>query len=404
MRWFIWIGMFFSSLSAMELGVDLFFSDGWVDSLSGKRVGLITNQSGVNSQLVSTLSLFTHNTHHMKVVAIFAPEHGLFGQVGAEKAVDHHTFENIPVYSLYGSTRRPTAAMLQGIDVLVYDIQDIGARSYTYATTLYYVMEEAAKKNIPVWVLDRPNPLGGDWVDGPMLDSKHRSFIGYMDIPYCHGMTVGELARFFNEEYGVHCALTVVPMKGWKRSMSFSQTGLPWVPTSPYIVDADAPFFYATTGLMGQLGLVSIGIGYTLPFRVVGAPWICADKLARALNAQALPGLCCVPFHFIPHYGLYKGESCQGVLLVITNRKEYRPVKVQSFLLGILKSLYPKIFSSTMQSLSKEKKALFCKAAGGEELWHLLCQEKHPAWQMAECQKDRRQTYLSKRKKYLLYN
>jgi uncharacterized protein YbbC (DUF1343 family) len=404
MRYFLVLFFFCQTLFAsVDLGVDLFFSDGVIEGFQGKRIGLITNQSGVNKQLVSTFDLFAKSSK-FTLAAVFAPEHGLFGAIAAEKEVKNEKIGKVPVYSLYGKTRRPTPEMLKGIDVLVYDIQEIGSRSYTYASTLYYVMEEAAKLQIPVVVLDRPNPLGGKLVDGPMLEEKFRSFMGYVNVPYCHGMTIGELARYFNGEYKIGCSLRVISMKGWKRDMSFKETGLFWVPTSPYIPDAETPLFYATTGLMGNLSLVSIGIGYTLPFKVVGAPWIKGREFADKLNAQNLPGVKFLPFHFTPQYGLYKGEVCQGILIVIADRHSYKPVQVQSFILGVIKSMYPKIFQEKWELLSNLKKELFCKAVGGEEFFAILASEKHPAWKMSAHQKEERQSYLEKRKKYLLYN
>jgi uncharacterized protein YbbC (DUF1343 family) len=387
----------------VDLGVDVFFSGKLPESVRGKRVGLITNQSGVNRDLVSTHELFMKEKKGFSLVAIFSPEHGLFGAAAAEIETENSFLGKIPVYSLHGKTRRLTDEMLANVDVLIYDIQEIGCRSYTYASTLYYVMEEAAKHKIPVIVLDRPNPLGGALVDGPMLDKRYRSFLGYVDVPYCHGMTIGELARYFNGEYRVGCNLQVVPLRGWKRGMSFQETGLHWIPTSPYIPDADTPLFYATTGLIGQLSLLNIGIGYTLPFKVVGAPWMSSKEFADSLNAQHLPGVQFVPFHFTPQFGLYKGEFCGGALILITDKAKYRPVKVQFFILGMIKSLYPKEFNKRISALSPLKKELFCKAVGGEKIFSILSTEKYPAWKMAGHEESERQAYLKKRKKYLLY-
>lgn len=389
---------------AVDLGVDVFFSEGGYLELQGKKIGLITNQTGVTKNLETTLDLFLQKERGVQLVALFAPEHGIFGEVAAEKEVKTQKIGNIPVYSLYGKTRRPTEEMLRGIDVLVYDIQEIGSRSYTYASTLFYVMEEAAKHKIPVIVLDRPNPLGGKLVDGPMLDPKMRSFIGYIDVPYCHGMTIGELARYFNAEYKIHCLLRVIPMKGWKRDQVFASTELPWIPTSPYVPDAETSFFYATTGLIGGLSIVSIGIGYTLPFKVVGAPWISSKEFAKMLNQQNLPGVKFVPMYFTPQYGLYKGDVCQGAFIVITDPSTYKPVRTQCFILGIIKSMYPSMFKKKIAELSKLKKELFCKAFGGEEIFSILVNEKYPAWKMAEYEFSKRQEYIEKRKKYLLYN
>jgi uncharacterized protein YbbC (DUF1343 family) len=401
----ILVGRFVVSEAAVRLGVDVFFSEGVANSLKGKNIGLITNQTGVSNDLTLTYELFLQNTNGFHVKAIFSPEHGLFGQELADKSCTDHTLrQKVPVLSLYGATQRPTDKMLQGIDVLVYDIQDVGSRPYTYATTLYYVMEEAAKRGIEVIVLDRPNPLGGKMIDGPMLEEGVRSFVGYIDIPYCHGLTIGELARYFNGEYKIQCNLKVVPMKGWKREMLFQDTGLSWIPTSPHIPEPNTPLFYATTGLIGELGFLSIGIGSTLPFKMVGAPWIDAQALADQLNAQKFPGARFVPFHFKPLYGLYKGEECQGVLIVVLDRSVYMPVKIQHLILGMIKTMYPKIVEKKLSALTKSKKKLFCNAAGGEEILSIFCQDKYPAWKMIEYQSDKRQAFSEKRKKYLLYN
>lgn len=389
---------------SVEIGTDLFFSQGIAESLRGRRVGLITNHTGMNKDCISTFDLFAKNQNGFSLVAVFAPEHGFFGQVEAGKEVGTEKKEKYVIHSLYGKTRRPTDEMLKGIDVLVYDIQDIGTRSYTYATTLYYVMEEASKKKIPVIVLDRPNPLGGNLVDGPMLDPHFRSFIGYIDVPFCHGMTIAELARYFNGEYKIGCDLKVVSMKGWKRKMSFADTGLLWIPTSPNIPESDTPLFSATTGLIGELGIVSIGIGSTLPFKIVGSPWINGRNLAKNLQSQRCAGVKFVPFHFKPQYGLYSGENCEGVLLVIVDSQVFKPVMVQHLILGVIKSMYPGIVGEKIASLPKEKKDLFCKAEGGEKVFSIFCTEQYPAWKMIEHQSRERQAYLERRKKYLLYN
>jgi uncharacterized protein YbbC (DUF1343 family) len=293
--------------------------------------------------------------------------------------------------------------MLSNIDVLVYDIQDIGCRSYTYTTTLCYVMEEAAKHHIPLIVLDRPNPINGLMVDGPMLEPKWRSFIGYLNVPYCHGMTIGELARLFNDQYKIGCSLTVYPMRGWKREMSFADTGLQWVPTSPYIPEADTPYYYAATGLLGELSLVNIGIGYTLPFKVIGAPWIRAAEFSAALNAQNLPGVHFLPFHYRPFYGAHKEKDCEGVMIVITNPRTFRPVSSQYMILGILKNLYPKQVQERLRSIDSSKKELFCKASGNDTMLSLLQKERYVAWKLILFHKDEREAFLLTRKKYLLY-
>jgi uncharacterized protein YbbC (DUF1343 family) len=388
----------------VELGIDRFFKEKQEDLLKGKKVGLITNHTGVDSELRTTVELFKTHAKEYTLKALFAPEHGIQGKAYAEETIeDGQDFHGIPIYSLYGKTRRPTDQMLEGIDVLIYDIQDIGSRSYTYATTLYYVMEEAAKRNIALIVLDRPNPINGVIVDGPMLSDKWRSFIGYINVPYCHGMTIGELALFFNEEYHIGCQLKVVSMQGWKRTMSFKETGLSWIPTSPYIPEPDTPLFYASTGILGELNIVNLGGGYSLPFKLIGAPWINAHQFAQKLNAQKLPGVRFLPFHYRPFYGGHKGVDCQGVMILITDTLKYRPMAVQYLLLGMLKSLYPEKIMNHLSALEENRKKLFCQANGTDQILSILREEKYIAWKLIDFQKEERQKFIELRKKYLLY-
>jgi uncharacterized protein YbbC (DUF1343 family) len=393
------------SLSAqVTLGVDVLFQEGKISEWKGKRIGLITNHTGVNGQLHATVDLFLDNSHGVKLVALFSPEHGIDGRsYAAEDVADQKGPGGIPIYSLHGKTRRPTPQMLKGIDLLVYDIQDIGCRSYTYTTTLFYAMEEAAKHHISFVVLDRPNPINGLTIEGPMLNPKWRSFIGYVNVPYCHGMTIGELAQFFNAEYHIGCDLDVVAMKGWERTMEFADTGLMWIPTSPNIPEAETPLFCATTGIIGELGIVSIGIGTTLPFKIIGAPWIKAKELAQHMNEQQLPGVLFHPYHFRPFFGLFQGKACEGVLILVTNRHTYRPLASQYMLLGILNLLYPKHMQSKLAALEPVKRELFCKANGNEEMLSLLCKEKYVAWKLIAFQKEEREAFRKQREKYLIY-
>lgn len=386
----------------IDLGIDVFFKEGHYKQLKGKKIGLITNHTGVNKECVPTAELIRAKDNDLGLVALFCPEHGFDGSAyAAEKIGDGVDRCRIPIYSLHGDTRRPTDEMLKGIDVLIYDIQDIGVRPYTYATTLFYVMEEAAKRKIQVIVMDRPNPINGMIVDGSMLEEKWRSFIGYINIPYCHGMTIGELAGLFNAEYKVECDLKVIPMKGWDRSMRFSDTGLLWIPTSPNIPEPDTPLFCASTGIIGELGIVNIGIGYTLPFKVVGAPWINAELFADRLNAQNLSGVHFIPFHFSPFYGSLKGEECHGVLIKVTNSKTYRPLSVQYLLIGLLKSLYPNQVKEALEKINQTKKQLFCNANGNEEIYRLLKDEQYIAWRMISYGKKEREEFKKIREKYL---
>jgi uncharacterized protein YbbC (DUF1343 family) len=388
----------------VNVGVDVFFQEHLDMSLvKGKRIGLITNHTAVNSACIATVDLFRQKNLGCKLTAIFSPEHGLHGDQYAEKYVADHSLNGIPVYSLHGKSRRPSQESLKKVDVLIFDMQDIGSRSYTYISTLFYCMEEAAKCGVKFLVLDRPNPLG-NVVDGPSLEKKWRSFIGYVNVPYCHGMTVGELAHFFNQEYKIGVNLQVVEMRGWRREMTFEETGLPWIPTSPQIPEADTAFFYPTTGFIGQLSMVSIGIGYTLPFKVVGAPWIHADNFSEKLNALHLPGVLFCPFRFRPFFGKFKSETCQGVKIVITDTRNYLPVTTQYAILGVLKSLYPSQFRAAIDALKESKTALeLChKLNGSEEILRILSTESYFIWKLKErFQKDKGE-FLQVRKKYLL--
>lgn len=398
--YFFFIAFSSYNFSEISLGVDVFFEEKHDLVLRDKNVGLITNHTGINKSCFLTSDLFKKKCFNLK--ALFCPEHGLKGNGYAfEKIVDAETEEGVPIYSLHGETRRPTEKMLKEIDVLIYDMQDIGVRAYTYATTLFYAMEEASKKNIEVIVLDRPNPMGGLVVDGPMLEDQFRSFIGYVNVPYCHGMTIGELAHFFNEEYKLGCKLKIVPMKGWKRSMKFSDTGLTWIPPSPHVPESDTPFFSASTGILGEIELVNIGIGYTLPFKVVGAAWINADEFALQLNKLKLPGVSFTPFHYRPFYGSYKGTDCHGVLIVIQDPQKYKPLSVQFALLGLLKSLYPEEFDKKIKAMTASKRRLFCLAAGNDRVISLLEKEKFVTWKLLELDKEKREEFLKVREKYL---
>lgn len=395
----------FSSLSAeIQLGVERLFSKDYEDLLRNKRVALITNHTAIDASGCSTIDLFHKNKGrlHYEIVAYFAPEHGLKGNEHAAKNISHDVGKGgIPIYSLHGEVRRPTPEMLKGITLIVYDIQDIGSRSYTYASTLFYVMEEAAKAKIPVLVLDRPNPLGAV-VDGPLLEEKWRSFVGYVNVPYCHGLTIGELAQYFNGEYHVKCSLTVIPMTGWQRWMTFKDTGLTWIPTSPQIPDAETAFLYPTTGPLGELSWVNIGIGYTLPFKIVGAPWIDAEVLASKLNEQKLKGVRFHPFYYTPFFGGFAHQHCQGVFIVITDPSIYLPVTTQYTIMGVLKTLYPRECQSKLQGESVTKLEMFHKINGTAEVYRILKDEPTVIWKLRALHQNERASYLSRRKPYLM--
>lgn len=386
------------------VGLDTLFTKENVPLLTGKRIGLITNHTAVNKELRTARDLLKANalTYGYRLTALFAPEHGISGVFYAEDNVgDEIDPDGIPIYSLHGKTQRPTGKMLSHVDLLIYDIQDIGARSYTYITTLFYAMEEAAKHGIPVVVLDRPNPINGLTIDGPMLEEHWRSTVGYINVPYCHGMTVGELAQFFNGEYKIKCQLRVIPMQGWKRRMTFQDTGLSWIPTSPQIPESSTPYYYPITGMLGELQMISIGVGYTLPFKVVGAPWIDAQKFAQTLNAQKFPGVHFLPFYFRPFYGRFAHEGCQGVQIIVTDPHKYKPVGTQYLIIGMLKRLYPSQFKKALKA-SAGRKEMFCKVNGTEEIYRILSDSDSIVWKLRSVHQKEREAFLTLRKKYLI--
>ncbi len=293
--------------------------------LQGLRVGLVTNPTGVLPDLRSTIEVLA-GAPGVRLRALFGPEHGVRGDVPAGKyvATAKDPATGVPVYSLYGRTTRPTAAMLRGLDMLVFDIQDIGSRSYTYLSTLGNVMEAAAAHKIPLMVLDRPNPLGGERVEGSPAEAGFRSFVGKYPITYLHGMTLGELARMINGRGwlpgGRKCDLTVIPCANLTRApIPWAATGLPWVPTSPHVPHPHTPHFYAATGIVGELPTLSIGVGYTLPFELAGAPGLSAHYLAREMARRNLPGFDFRPMTWTPFYAVHRGRSCGGVQVHLTD-------------------------------------------------------------------------------------
>lgn len=333
-------------------GIEVLRERGFVQ-LAGKRVGLVTNPSGTDSRLRSTVDIL-YDAPEVELVALFGPEHGVRGNVHAggkvPDSVDPAT--GLPVYSLYGATRKPTARMLEGIDVMVYDIQDVGVRSYTFISTLGLVMEACAEAGIEVMVLDRPNPLGGRKIEGPCVEPGFFSFVSQYRIPYIYGLTVGELAVMINEE-GLNCGqkgdrepsrccLTVVPMEGWTRDMLYGDTGLPWVLPSPNIPFEDTPMYYAASGICGELyGFMNIGIGYTLPFQVFGAVWLDPEKLKERLDSYCLPGVSFRTIWYKPFSGSLKGQLVKGLQFFFTDYEDAHVTETQFYVMQAVAELWP---------------------------------------------------------------
>lgn len=317
-------------------GIDVLRASGF-EVLRGKRVGLVTNHTGRARDGATTIDLL-HGAKDVKLVRLFSPEHGIRGIL--DSAVPSSRDETgLEIASLYGETRRPTDAMLEGIDTMVIDLQDIGARFYTYTTTTAYVMEEAAKRKISVVILDRPNPINGFQIEGPTLDKAALSFVGYFPMPIRHGMTLGEMAKLFNAENKIGADLTVVALKNWNRDLWFDATGLPWINPSPNMRNLIQATLYPGIGAIESTNL-SVGRGTDTPFEQVGAPWIDGVALADALNARAIPGIRFYPVRFTPASNKYANEECGGVFMVVTDRAAVRPVRVGVELATILSKLY----------------------------------------------------------------
>ena len=341
------------------------------DVLRGKRVGLITNPTGVDNSLKSTVDIL-HEAPEVNLVALFAPEHGVRGDIPAGQKVGGTTdaATGIKVHSLYGATRRPTAEMLRDVDVLVYDIQDNGCRSYTFISTMGLAMEQCARLGKEFVVLDRPDPLGGNKVEGPVTDAACRSFVSQYPIPYLYGLTPGELARLLAGEKMLGAdkplKLTVVPMEGWERDMLFEDTGMPWVLPSPHIPTAGTAIYYPATGIAGELDYLSIGVGYTLPFRTFAAPWINSRKLADRLNALGIPGVRFRPLSYRPYYGFSKGVDVNGVEVYVTDYDKAPLTLIQFYVMQEIASLYPAHKASV--GASPRRFDMFDKVTGTREL------------------------------------
>ncbi|HXF83523.1 MAG TPA: DUF1343 domain-containing protein [bacterium] len=303
---------------AIKLGADVILAD--VGPLAGRRLGLVTHRAATTAGGEPTMQVLSR-AGDLRITALFAPEHGLDGSYDAGRRVPHAISRGTPVYSLHGGSFSPTRQMLARVDVLVVDLQDVGVRPFTYASTMVLVMRAAAASGKPVVILDRPNPLGGTIVDGPVLEPPLSSFIGMYPIPYVHGMTLGELATLYNRAFGINARLTVVPMVGWRRSMIWADTGLPWTVPSPGLIDPDIAPYYAATGPLDGTNLWN-GVATESRFRVVLAPWIDAPRLADRLNRYGLPGVRFTP-SALPHP--HSGEIWQGVRLTITDPRAFRP-------------------------------------------------------------------------------
>ena len=360
-------------------GLDVLREAGF-EPLVGARVGLVTNQTGRARDGATTIDLLAA-APGVELVALFSPEHGIRGVMNGPVSSSRDTRTGLPIHSLYGDTRRPTAEMLQGLDTLVVDLQDVGARFYTYATTMAYLLEAAAARGLRVMVLDRPNPIGGVDVEGPILDESSTGFTGYFPSPVRHGLTLGELARLFNTERGIGAALEVVAMRGWQRETWFDQTGLRWVDPSPNMRNLHQALLYPGIGAIEGSNL-SVGRGTDTPFEQIGAPWIDGPELARELNTRRLPGVRVYPLRFSPSSSRFAGELCEGVFFIVTDRDAVRPVRLGLEVAAALYRLYGDQFDLDAVARLLGSRDTLARIRAGDPPWEIAAgwAEGEAAW------------------------
>lgn len=361
--------------SVVKPGIEV-LRDNDFQLLKGKHVGLITNPTGVDRNLRSTADILAAAKEHgVTLAALFAPEHGIRGDVaaGGKVASGIDAATGVKVYSLYGSTKRPSSEMLRGLDVLVYDIQDNGCRSYTFISTMAEAMEAAADAGIEFMVLDRPNPLGGNRVEGGGVDDDCRSFVSALNIPYIYGLTPGELAGYIRDNRPAAAnplKLTVVPMEGWTRSMLYDETGLPWVLPSPHIPEPQSCLYYPASGMVGEIDFFSIGVGYTIPFQTFAAPWIDAQKLSDYLNAHASQdgAVAWRPIYYKPYYSKFKGENLAGVQYFFLNPEAAMLTRVQFDVMEAVAALWPERSPLKATETNASKLKMFDRVVGTKKI------------------------------------
>lgn len=381
----------------MKVGLDIFVENGY-KSFIGKRIGLVTNMTGVNSELISSIDLFYEHPN-IHLTALFAPEHGIRGDAkeGEKVASTIDPYTNVPVYSLYGKSRKPTKEMLDSVDVIIFDLQDIGSRYYTFIYTMAYVMEACMENEKHFVVLDRPNPISGNSVEGNLVEDDVRSFVGLLPIPNRHGMTVGELAQLFKYEFDYNCELTVVPMQGWSRHMYYDETHLFWVPPTPNTTNIDMNILYTGTCLVEGTN-ISEGRGTTKPFEWIGAPYIDGQKLAKAFNQRNITGVLARPTSFIPTYQKHEGKVCGGIQLHVVDRYQLDSLEVGLYMLEVIADMYPKSF----QFLKNENDRYFFDLLAGTKRLKRYIIEGRSSDFLKEC-KDHLRSFNTLKEPYLLY-
>lgn len=371
--------------------------DQYKELFKGKRVGLITNPTGIDSSFKSSIDILREKTD---LVALFSPEHGVRASIQAGLALDTYVDEEtgITVYSLYGANKKPSKEIMDKIDIMSIDIQDNGSRYYTFIYTMAYAMQACATYNKTFVVFDRPNPINGEKVEGNHLDIEHyRSFVGYYDIPQRHGLTIGELAQLFNEEFGIHCNLHVIPMTGWERWMDFEDTKLPWVVPTPNQPTVASTYAYNATCIFEGTNFAE-GRGTTTPFELIGAPYVNSETLSKELNSYKLPGVFFRPQWFTPTFSKYQGELCGGVYVHITDRKAFDTMKTSWTLLHHIRNKYKDSFKVNKPYV-EGRPTLFEFEAGAKEIIDdsISLEDQIKLLEKAEAD------FKAIRKKYLLY-
>lgn len=383
---------------AVKLGLEVFLENR-THELTGKRIGLLTNQTGANSQLESTIRLF-HQHPDLDLRVLFAPEHGLKtdAKEGEKFGDSVHSETGVPVFSLYGKTKKPTDAMMEHIDVAIFDLQDIGARYYTYIYSMAYLMEACARTAKKMYVLDRPNPIGGEAVEGNLIEADFTSFVGLHPIPNRHGMTAGELALHFNKTFEIGCELDVVKMDGWKRSMLFPDTGLPWIPPSPNTTGLDMMLLYPGTCLIEGTNL-SEGRGTAQPFEILGAPFIDGLRLQDAFNKLGLQHVQARTVSFTPAQSKHAGEACEGIQLHIMDRQLFQPLTCFIHVLALIAEMYPE--ELVFLEYGNLKHPMFDLLSGTDRLRYALAGGTTKDF-LQQVQKDS-ETFADTRQQFLLY-
>lgn len=381
----------------MKIGLEVFLESQY-KKYKDKRVGLVTNITGVNQQLVPSIDLFYEHPD-IQLTTLYAPEHGIRGDARegekVESTVDPYT--GLPVHSLYGASRKPSKETLESVDVVVFDLQDIGSRYYTFIYTMAYVMEACAEHGKELIIVDRPNPVSGEKLEGNLVEEDVRSFVGLLPIPNRHGMTVGELALLFKHEFGYDCELTVIPMQGWNRHMYYDETGLFWVPPSPNTTNIDMNILYSGTCLVEGTNL-SEGRGTTRPFEYIGAPFIDGQKLAKTYNQKKISGVLARPTSFIPTYQKHKDEVCGGIQLHVVDRRKLNSLEAGILLIETIAEMYPHDFSFIS---TNNGKYFFDLLAGTKRLRDIILSRNSVEF-LEECE-EQVAAFKKQREPYLLY-